>query len=144
MVAPLATSHLPLLPPLPASLPVTSATLDSYPVPAPVSYSSYSAANSHYQPLPSYSSVSRYLQPDRDGSPTCSRDAAVISRPDATAIYMGAPPSPMGNGVMAGSSLHTATAALDALNDIQEVVACDLGLGERVAPASGSEQYYQY
>ncbi|XP_037083185.1 GATA-type transcription factor sre-like [Pollicipes pollicipes] len=104
-----------------------------------VAVTSSSPYPSTYQPLPPYSSVSRYLQPDRGAPPA----SGAVCRPDSPATYMGTPISPLPS-----SALHTATAALDALNDIQEMVACDLGLGERapltVGQCGGGEQYYQY
>ncbi|XP_043241051.1 sulfated surface glycoprotein 185-like [Amphibalanus amphitrite] len=118
-----ASTHL-MLPALYSSHSVTS--------PAPVT----SYPSSAHQPLPSYSSVSRYLQPERGPSPT-----GAIYRPDSPATYM------PGASVLPSSSLHMATTALDTLNDIQEMVACDLGLSERAPPVAahcGVEQYYQH
>ncbi|KAF0290845.1 Erythroid transcription factor [Amphibalanus amphitrite] len=118
-----ASTHL-MLPALYSSHSVTS--------PAPVT----SYPSSAHQPLPSYSSVSRYLQPERGPSPT-----GAIYRPDSPATYM------PGASVLPSSSLHMATTALDTLNDIQEMVACDLGLSERAPPVAahcGAEQYYQH
>ena len=129
--------HVP--PPLPATSAVISTHLmlpAMYSTP-PVMTSVSCPVTSYHQPLPSYSSVSRYLQPERGPSPT----GAAIYRPDSPATYM------MGPNVLPSSSLHMATTALDTLNDIQDVVACDLGLSERAPPVAahcGGEQYYNY
>ena len=121
-----------MLPALYSPPPVTSATpVTSYPP-------------SNHQPLPPYSSVSRSLQQERGPSPI-----NATYRPDSPATYM------PGGTALPSSSLHMATAALDTLNgvqcpalsDIQEMVACDLGLSERAPPIAahcGGEQYYAY
>ena len=145
--SPPALFHSPPPPPPPPPAPPVLASMlpalySSPPVTSPTPVTSYPPSD--HQPLPPYSSVSRSLQPERGPSPV-----SATYRPDSPATYM------PGGTALPSSSLHLATAALDTLNgvqcpalsDIQEMVACDLGLSERAPPIAahcGGEQYYAY